>query len=140
MIPKEEFPKFIERLEAAFEKIDSKKEDKKLYELEIRGTNEELDGFVLEIFTFDQARYDEFLDVTQDYIKNTIYYASLNLNVKEGSEVEKLKDTYKKSNSMFSCIPIFKDKYELKFRTKEKQVSFDVIAKEGKGKIIQDLL
>ena len=111
-----------------------------MYEFEIRGTNEELDGFVLEIFTFDQTRYDEFLDVTQDYIKNTIYYASLNLNVKEGSEVVKLKDTYKKSNSMFSCIQVFKGKYKLKFRTKEKQVSFDVIAKEGKGKIIQDLL
>ena len=108
--------------------------------MNLKLTNEELDGFVLEIFAFDQTRYDEFLDVTQDYIKNTIYYASLNLNVKEGSEVEELKDKYKKSNSMFSCISIFKDKYELKFRTKEKQVSFDVIAKEGKGKIIQDLL
>ena len=35
MIPKEEFPKFIERLEDSLEKIDSKKEDKKLYEFEI---------------------------------------------------------------------------------------------------------
>ena len=108
--------------------------------MNLKLTNEELDGFVLEIFTFDQTRYDEFLDVTQDYIKNTIYYSSFNLNVKEGSEVVKLKDTYKKSNSMFSCIQVFKGKYKLKFRTKEKQVSFDVIAKEGKGKIIQDLL
>ena len=64
----------------------------------------------------------------------------MNLNAKEGSEVKKLKDTYKKSNSMFSCIPVFKGNYKLKFRTKEKQVSFDVISKEGKGKIIQDLL
>jgi hypothetical protein len=41
-------------------------------------------------------------------------------------------------NQMFSAIPAVKDKYELKFRHKGKQVSFDVIAKDGK--LIQALM
>ena len=35
-------------------------------------------------------------------------------------------------NGMFSSIPIVQAKYELKFRSKGKQVSFDIIAKDVK--------
>ena len=50
---------------------------------------EELNGLALEIFTFDKTRYAEFLDTTQDYIKNALYCVSLNLNVKEEADISK---------------------------------------------------
>ena len=40
IIPKDEFPKFIERLKSTLEKVDNKKGDKKYFEFEIRGTKE----------------------------------------------------------------------------------------------------
>ena len=138
IIPKEEFPKFMERLKIALDKKDNKKGDKKSIEFEVRGSKEELNGLALEIFTFDKTRYAEFLDTTQDYIKNALYCVSLNLNVKEEADVEKLEGSYLLLNQMFSNIPALKDKYELKFRHKGKQVSFDVIAKDGK--LIQALM
>ena len=138
IIPKEEFPKFMERLKIALDKKDNKKGDKKSIEFEVRGSKEELNGLALEIFTFDKTRYAEFLDTTQDYIKNALYCVSLNLNVKEEADVAKLEGTYQILNGMFSNIPAAKDKFELKFRHKGKQVSFDVIAKDGK--LIQALM
>jgi hypothetical protein len=138
IIPKEEFPKFMERLKIALDKKDNKKGDKKSIEFEVRGSKEELNGLALEIFTFDKTRYAEFLDTTQDYIKNALYCVSLNLNVKEEPDVTKLETSYLMLNQMFSAIPAVKDKYELKFRHKGKQVSFDVIAKDGK--LIQALM
>ena len=138
IIPKEEFPKFMERLKIALDKKDNKKGDKKSIEFEVRGSKEELNGLALEIFTFDKTRYAEFLDTTQDYIKNALYCVSLNLNVKEEADVAKLEQSYQMLNPMFSNIPAVKDKYELKFRHKGKQVSFDVIAKDGK--LIQALM
>ena len=138
IIPKEEFPKFMERLKIALDKKDNKKGDKKSIEFEVRGSKEELNGLALEIFTFDKTRYAEFLDTTQDYIKNALYCVSLNLNVKEEADVTKLEGSYQLLNGMFSASPALKDKYELKFRHKGKQVSFDVIAKDGK--LIQALM
>ena len=138
IIPKEEFPKFMERLKIALDKKENKKGDKKSIEFEVRGSKEELNGLALEIFTFDKTRYAEFLDTTQDYIKNALYCVSLNLNVKEEADVAKLEGSYQLLNGMFSASPALKDKYELKFRHKGKQVSFDVIAKDGK--LIQALM
>ena len=138
IIPKEEFPKFMERLKIALDKKDNKKGDKKSIEFEVRGSKEELNGLALEIFTFDKTRYAEFLDTTQDYIKNALYCVSLNLNVKEEADITKLEGSYQLLNGMFSASPALKDKYELKFRHKGKQVSFDVIAKDGK--LIQALM
>ena len=138
IIPKEEFPKFMERLQEALKKTDNKKGDKKCIEFEVRGSNEELNGLSLEIFTFDKSRCAEFLDESQDYISKALYCVSLNLNVKEEADVAKLEEAYKMLLPMFSGIPHIKDKCELKFRHKGKQVSFDVVAKDGK--LIQALM
>ena len=138
IIPKEEFPKFMERLQEALKKTDNKKGDKKCIEFEVRGSNEELNGLSLEIFTFDKSRCAEFLDESQDYISKALYCVSLNINVKEEADVAKLEEAYNKLLPMFSNIPHIKDKCELKFRHKGKQVSFDVVAKDGK--LIQALM
>ena len=138
IIPKEEFPKFIERLKEALEKIDNKKNDKKYFEFEIRGTKEEPNGLTLEIFSFDENKYEEFIDDDQEYIKNSLCCISLNLSAKEETGVEKLKEIFNNFKPAFESIPALKDKSEFLFRSKGREVSFDFVIKEGK--LIQALL
>ena len=132
IIPKEEFPKFIERFKDALEKVENKKGDKKYFEFEIRGTKEEQSGLTLEIFSFDENKYEEFIDEDLEYIKNSLYCISLNLTTKEETGVEKLKELFIRFKPMFEAIPFLKDKSEFFFRNKENQVSFDLVVKEGK--------
>ena len=132
IIPKEEFPKFIERFKEALEKVENKKGDKKYFEFEIRGTKEEQSGLTLEIFSFDENKYEEFIDEGQEYIKNSLYCISLNLTAKEETGVEKLKEAFNNFKPMLESIPFLKDKVEFFFRNKENQVYLDMIVKEGK--------
>ena len=132
IIPKEEFPKFMERLKAALAKTENKKGEKKSIDFEIRGTKEDLNGLALEIFSFDKAKCADFMDVEVEHIKNALYCASLNVNVKTEADVEKLKMAYEKFNPMFAMIPTFKGKFELFFRNKGTKCSFDIVAKDGK--------
>ena len=83
IVPKEEFPKFMERLNAELKKTENKKGDKKAFEFEVRGTKEDLNGLSLEIFSFDKTKYNDFLDANEEHIKSALYCASLNLEVKE---------------------------------------------------------
>ena len=136
IIPKEEYPKFLERLKDALEKTENKKGDKKSFEFEIRGTKEELNGFSLEIFTFDEKRYEEFIDIEQDYLKSALYCFSLNLRVKEESGVKVLNEAFLRWKELLENI--FKKKFEFFFRSKGKKVSLDCVAKDGK--IIKSLL
>ena len=130
IIPKEEFPKFIERLKSALEKVDNKKGDKKYFEFEIRGTKEEINGHRLEIFTFDESKYGEFIDVEQDYIRNALYCISLNLIEKEESGVEIIRKFF--DNFFKPMLEPFKDKIKIFFRNEGKRVTFDIIVIEGK--------
>ena len=140
IIPKEEFPKFMDRLKEALKKEDNKKGDKKCVEFSLTGSKEDLQGCAFEIFSFDKTRCAEFLDVAQEQIKDGLYCASLNINVKEEAHCEKLKAEYEKYKPMLENIPLLKDKYQFNFRSKGKQCSFDVIAKDGKlVKAILDL-
>ena len=132
IIPKEEFPKFMERLKAALAKTDNKKGEKKSIDFEIRGTKEDLNGLALEIFSFDKTKCAEFMDVEQEHIKNALYCASLNVNVKTEADVEKLNIAYQKFKPMFESIPMVKGKFDFVFRSKGTRVSFDIVAKDGK--------
>ena len=132
IIPKEEFPKFIERFKEALEKVENKKGDKKYFEFEIRGTKEEQSGLTLEIFSFDENKYEEFIDEDLEYIKNSLYCISLNLTAKEETGVEKLKEAFNNFKPMLESIPFLKDKSEFFFRNKDNQVFFDLVVKEGK--------
>jgi hypothetical protein len=140
IIPKEEFPKFMERLKEALKKEDNKKGDKKCIEFSFSGSKEDLQGCAFEIFSFDKTRCAEFLDVTQEHIKNGLYCASLNINVKQEADCEKLKAVFEQFKPMLAGIPQLKDKVEFNFRSKGKQCSFDAVAKDGKlVKAILDL-
>lgn len=132
IIPKEEFPKFMERLQAALKKTDNKKGDKKFMDFEIRGAKEDLNGLAFEIFSYDKSKCAEFMDVTQENIKQSLYCISLNLNVKTEADVPKLNEAFLKLQDMFGNSPYIKGKFEFSFRSKDKRVSFDLLAKDGK--------
>ena len=76
IIPKEEFPKFMERLKVALEKKENKKGDKKSIDFEIRGSKEDLNGLALEIFTFDESKCADFIDVEQEHLKKLRFFES----------------------------------------------------------------
>ena len=140
IIPKEEFFKFIERLKISLSKIENKKGEKKPFELEIRGAKEEFKGISLEISTFNKTNIPEFLNIEQEYIKKSLYYFSLNINAKEESDSKKFENFFQMLRQMFHYIPIFKDKYEIHFRSVGKQISFYIVANEGKlVKALMDL-
>ena len=135
IIPKEEFPKFMERLQAALAKTENKKGEKKSIDFEIRGTKEDLNGLALEIFSFDKTKCADFMDVEQEHIKNALYCASLNVNVKTEADVEKLNMAYLQFKQMFENAPPLKPlkgKFDFKFRNKGTRCSFDIVAKDGK--------
>ncbi len=140
IIPKEEFQKFIERLKISLSKIENKKGEKKPFELEIRGAKEEFKGISLEISTFNKTDIPEFLNIEQEYIKKSLYYFSLNINAKEESDSKKFENFFQMLKPMFNHINIFKDKYEIHFHSVGKQISFYIVANEGKlVKALMDL-
>ena len=130
IISKEEFPKFIERLKQALDKKEFKKGDHKSFELEIRGTNEELVGPSIKLSTFDKTKFNEFLDLKQEYMKNSLYCISLNLNAKN-------EDSFAEINKFYEQIfkPIFqapkKENAEIHFRKNGINYSFEIVFKEG---------
>ena len=132
IIPKEEFPKFMERLKTALAKTENKKGEKKSIDFEIRGTKEDLNGLSLEIFSFDKTKCADFMDVEQEHIKSALYCASLTVNVKTDEDAAKLNIASLMFKPMFESIPFLKGKFELFFRNKGTRCSFDVVAKEGK--------
>ena len=138
IVPKEEFPKFMERLNAELKKTENKKGDKKAFEFEVRGTKEDLNGLSLEIFSFDKTKYNDFLDANEEHIKSALYCASLNLEVKEEADAAILKQSFALLKQMFDANPFVKDKFQLFYRNKGKQVSFDICAKDGK--LVQALM
>ena len=132
IIPKEEFPKFIERFKQALDKTEFKKGDHKSFELEIRGTNQELVGPSIKLSTFDKTKFNEFLDLKQEYIKNSLYCISLNLNAKDEDsfvEINKFYETYK---PIFENTPsLKKENVEIHFRKNGINYSFEIVFKEG---------
>jgi hypothetical protein len=70
-LPKEEAVFFFNRLKMYL--IEGKKnEDKKEFELEIRGTEEDPKGISLEIFNFNESKYKEYFDSSEEYMKKNL--------------------------------------------------------------------
>lgn len=126
-VPKEELLAFFNRLKMNL--IEGKKnEDKKEFELEIRGTEEDPKGISLEIFHFNKSKYKEYFDSSKEYIKKSFMIFSLNLTIKEKREMEKLKKILQNllDNTLNKEYP---ECFELHFRHKEQKLIFNLILK-----------
>ena len=140
IIPKEEFPKFIERFKESLEKIDNKKGEKKNFDIEINGTRELSDGIQIELFSFDERKYTDFiLDKDEEKIKNSLYLISLDLNIEKESSIDKFeKNFFPFIKQILEELPIFKNKIEIFLTKKDTKVSINLVAK--KGELINSLL
>ena len=132
IIPKEEFPKFIERFKQALDKKEFKKGDHKSFELEIRGTNKELNGPSIKLSTFDKTKFNEFLDLKQEYMKNSLYCISLNLNAKNEDSFAIINEFYEMFEALFRGTPLSKEENaEVHLRKNGINFSFEIVFKEG---------
>ena len=124
-------------IKALFAKIDSlfkelSKEtpkDKEL-EIEIKGSEEIINGISFEAKTFDKNNFYEFFDPNIEYLKNSTFFFSYNIELKNENDLETIKYWYGilkniiKTNSNITL----KDP-EILFRKKGKKVSFDIFSK-----------
>ena len=134
-VPKEELFGFFNRLKMNL--IEGKKiGDKKEFELEIRGTEEDPKGISLEIFTFNKSKYKDYFDFSEEYTKKSFMIFSLNLTIKEKREIEKLKKILQNllDNTLNKKYP---EHFELHFRRKEKKLIIELIL--VKSEIIKSL-
>lgn len=135
-VPKEELLAFFNRLKMNL--IEGKKnEDKKEFELEIRGTEEDPKGISLEIFHFNKSKYKEYFDSSKEYMKKSFMIFSLNLTIKEKREMEKLKKILQNllDNTLNKEYP---ECFELHFRHKEQKLIIDLIL--IKSEVIKSLV
>ena len=139
-VPKEELTPFMERLKKALTE-GQKSGDKKNLNIEIRGSNEEPKGISLEVFTLDKTKFGEFFDPNADHTKKALVVTTVNFEVKEEKDVEKIKTAFEQFKPMILGMPFIqakKDKFELHFRNNGTKIAIDFISVEGK--LIQPLL
>ena len=101
-LPKEEIGKCIENFKKAL--ADGEKAgDKKGFELEIKGTNEEPKGVSFETYSITKDNYKNFVDESKDYMANLEKLTEMRYSIKELEEKTlQMIDTYDKINSDFN--------------------------------------
>ena len=134
IVPKEELSGFLERLKKALAE-GQKSGEKKSLEIEIRGSKEDPKGLSIEQFTLDKSKFSEFFDPNAEHTKKALVLCTVNLEVKEGKDVDVVKEAFEKIKPMVMELPFVKakpGKFELHFRSNGKKVAVDFISVEGK--------
>ena len=129
--------KYDEYVKVLFAQIDSlfnelSKEtpkDREL-EIEIKGSEEIINGISFEAKTFDKNDFYEFFDPDIEYLKNSTFFFSYNIELKNENDLETIKYWYGiLKNQLKSNTNITLKNPEILFRRKGKKVSFDVFSK-----------
>ena len=140
-LPKEEIGKCVENFKKALAE-GQKSGDKKGFELEIKGTNEEPKGVSFETYSICKDTYKNFVDESKDYMAKALTVFTVSINAKDEAGVKVLEELFSKFVEPFvKELPFFKkhpENYEVKFRTEGKKVSVDLI--KVKGEFLQPLL
>ena len=140
-LPKEEIGKCVENFKKALAE-GQKSGDKKGFELEIKGTNEEPKGVSFETCSICKDTYKNFVDESKDYMAKALTVFTVSINAKDEAGVKVLEELFTKFVEPFvKELPFFKkhpENYEVKFRTEGKKVSVDLI--KVKGEFLQPLL
>lgn len=129
--------KYDEYVKVLFAQIDSlfnelSKEtpkDREL-EIEIKGSEEIINGISFEAKTFDKNDFYELFDPDIEYLKNSTFFFSYNIELKNENDLETIKYWYGiLKNQLKSNTNITLKNPEILFRRKGKKVSFDVFSK-----------
>ena len=139
-LPKEQVFIFIENLKKALAE-EAKSDDKKSFEVEIRGTKEEPKGVSFETFSVTKDNYATFVDASKDYMAKALSVFSVSVNAKDEASVKVLEDLFAKMKPMFEQLDFVKKhpgKYEIHLRTAGKKVTVDFVSVTGE--FLQPLL
>jgi hypothetical protein len=139
-LPKEQVFVFIENLKKALAE-EAKSDDKKTFEVEIRGTKEEPKGVSFETFSVTKDNYATFVDASKDYMGKALSVFSVSVNAKDEASVKVLEDLFAKMKPMFEQLDFVKKhpgKYEIHLRTAGKKVTVDFVSVTGE--FLQPLL
>lgn len=140
-LPKTEVVKFIGNFKKALEE-GKKEEDKKKFEIEIKGTTEQPKGISFETYSIKKENYKNFVDASKDYMKEALTVFTVSINAKDEAGLKVLEDIFKKFCEPFiKELPFFKkhpENYQIHFRTSGNKVSVDLIS--VKGEFLQPLL
>ena len=139
-LPKEQVFVFIENLKKALAE-EAKSDDKKSFEVEIRGTKEEPKGVSFETFSVTKDNYSNFVDAGKDYMGKALSVFSVSVNAKDEASVKVLEDLFAKMKPMFEQLEWVKKhpgKYEIHLRTAGKKVTVDFVSVTGE--FLQPLL
>ena len=140
-LPKEEIGKCIENFKNALNE-EKKEGDKKAFELEIKGTNEEPKGVSFETYGITKDCYKNFVDESKDYMAKALAVFTISINAKDEAGVKTLEELFTKFVEPFvKELGFFKkhpENYEIKFRTSGLKVSVDLIS--VKGEFLQPIL
>ena len=140
-LPKEEIGKCIENFKKAL-KEGQKAGDKKGFELEIKGTNEEPKGVSFETYSISKDCYKNFVDESKDYMAKALSVFTISINAKDKAGVKILEELFTKFVEPFvKDLPFVKkhpENYEVKFRTSGTKVSVDLLS--VKGEFLQPIL
>ena len=139
-LPKEQVFIFIENLKKALAE-EAKSDDKKSFEVEIRGTKEEPKGVSFETFSVTKDNYATFVDASKDYMGKALSVFSVSVNAKDEASVKVLEDLFAKMKPMFEQLDFVKKhpgKYEIHLRTAGKKVTVDFVSVTGE--FLQPLL
>ena len=140
-LPKAEVVKCIENFKKALG--DGKKEeDKKKFEIEIKGTTEEPKGISFETYSIRKDNYNNFVDASKDYMKDALTVCTVSINAKDEAGVKVLEDIFTKFGEPFiKELKFYKkhpENYQIHFRTSGNKVSVDLLS--VKGEFLQPLL
>ncbi len=139
-LPKEQVFTFIENLKKALAE-EAKTDDKKSFEIEIRGTKEEPKGVSFETFSVTKDNYANFVDASQAYMGKALSLFSVSVNAKDENSVKVLQALFEKMKPMFENLDFVKKhpgKYEIHLRTSGKKVTVDFASVTGE--FLQPLL
>ena len=140
-LPKAEVGKFIENLKKNLAE-EKKGDDKKKFELEIKGTDAEPKGVSFETYSITKDLYGNFVDKSKDYMAKALSVLTVTINAKDENGVKNLEDLFTKFVKPFvqelAFIKKHPENYEVHFRTNGNKVSVDFIS--VKGEFLQPLL
>ena len=86
----------------AEEKIgEDKKEDKKKFELEIKGTQADPKGLSFEIYSISNDLYNSFADDSQEYMSKALSVLTISINIPEKEILDKIEIFFKESRFSF---------------------------------------
>lgn len=140
-LPKAEVGKFIENLKKSLAE-GKKTDDKKKFELEIKGTDSDPKGVSFETFSVTKDLFPNYVDKSKDYIGKALSVLSVSINAKDEAGVKNLEELFKKFVEPFvKELPFFKkhlENFEIHFRTNGNKVSVDLVS--VKGEFLEPLL